>query len=268
MADESEYIQLSEDAEGGAPEWVVTFGDMMSLLLCFFILLLSFSDMNVEKYKAVAKSLQQALVGENAPPIEFINVDVEPSTTPDDDILKQYKALKSKSDKEAVIAKKVKKELKIMKKEVDQFIYDVGLGGSVEAKLDDRGLIIVNSDPLMFPSGSAELMISKKVTEGLVNIIKQFNYAVRVEGHTDDRPISTSQFPSNWELSSARASSFVRFLIKNGIKPERLSAVGYGEYHPLVENISTANREKNRRIEIIFEKEDIEKIIRKREKRR
>ena len=119
-----------------------------------------------------------------------------------------------------------------------------------------EGLAIIlrtSGKPVMFDSGSAQIRpeftpILEKIAEELMKIPND----IRIEGHTDNRPIHTPMFPSNWELSAARATSVLRFLVKKGIDPSRLSAVGYGEFRPVASNDTPEGRAKNRRVEILI----------------
>ena len=118
-----------------------------------------------------------------------------------------------------------------------------------------RGQLTVRAlDQILFDSGSAEIKPrGKKVLAGLADQIKKIEaHTVRVDGHTDDRPISNARFPSNWELSSARAVTVVRFFADQGIPPDRLSVGAYGPFHPLAENSTAEGRKRNRRIEIVL----------------
>ena len=130
------------------------------------------------------------------------------------------------------------------------------LQDAVKVKVTETGLAIKLAEPTTFASGSDQLnpKASKALMEVAKILDKDPNAKVRVEGHTDDVPISTSKFPSNWELSAARALAIVKMLSRRSkIDPGRLSAVGYGEHRPLVPNTTGANRQKNRRIEIYID---------------
>jgi chemotaxis protein MotB len=123
----------------------------------------------------------------------------------------------------------------------------------VEVIQDLRGLVISMPDDAAFPSADAEITpTARLMIERVAGTIQSLPNPIRIEGHTDDVPISTDRFGSNWELSTARASAVVAHLVTNaGIAPSRLSAAGYGEFHPRVPNSSPANRAKNRRIDIV-----------------
>lgn len=163
---------------------------------------------------------------------------------------KRLLANKNKNDKNN------NNDLYKIKMEVDGFVSQLGIGDRIYTKLEGDDLTIVNSDPLAFKSGEADISLeAHPFIDKIVVLLNRFPYNIRVEGHTDDVPINNSTFPSNYELSFARANNFVNYLINRGIDPERCTAVGYGESRPLYTD--GKNKEKNRRIEIIFEKDEM-----------
>jgi len=222
-----------EEAKPGAPLWLATYGDMMTLCLCFFVLLFAMSTVDAQKFKAVAESLEGALgVFESGPTVSVVPNDNDyPNDIPADegiDYRELYEDIKSKLDEK-------------------------GLQNSVTLVLNERGLLIRFLDNVLFPSGSAELKSdSTEIIDMIADVVKKNDNNVRIEGHTDNVPIRTGKFPSNWELSTTRAVNVVRYLIEvKGIAPDKLSAAGYGEYHPIEKNDNAAGREKNRRVDIV-----------------
>ncbi len=243
-----------DEVEEGAPGWMTTFGDMMSLLLTFFILLFSMSNVETVKFKQLLQSIKSALGVQNVP---------EAGTREGLDMLDREAEIRENAVDE--LGGMVQKELMKIKSEVEDFILKNKLGGKVTVKVGDRGTIIIISDMVLFPEGEASFTPrAKPLLLKLSKILKQFPYQVRVEGHTDNVPIHNSRFPSNWELSTARASSIVRFFITNGIRPERLEAAGYAEYRPIADNRTREGRAKNRRVEIVYLREDVASKLKKR----
>lgn len=220
----------------GAPAYMMTFGDLMSLLLTFFVLLISMASFEPVKFKMATESLQGALgVLQSFPTVPIHPIMQVP--------LKRNKEMKKKMAVED--AKKVK-----------ETVQSKGLAESVKIEMTEKGMAILLRDPSNFQSGSAELgEKGRAIIEDISEIIKgRPDLSVRVEGHTDDVPISSSQYRSNWELSSARALSVVEELgVKTGIQPANMSAVGYGEHRPLVPNLDETNRAMNRRIQIFVD---------------
>ncbi len=122
-----------------------------------------------------------------------------------------------------------------------------------KVQLTQKGIKITLEDDLMFPAASAGLTpAGRKMLDRICTMLKQTNLYVRIEGHTDNSPIATRKFPSNWELSTARAVNVVKYLIKKGIEPRRLSAAGYGAVKPVAPNFSASGRARNRRVEIVL----------------
>ncbi len=146
-------------------------------------------------------------------------------------------------------------ELQRIKKDMDKFVSQIGIEDKIYTKVEDGNLTVVNSDPLTFKSGESDINPSVfPFIDKIVMLLNRFPYNIRVEGHTDSTPIHNPRFSSNYELSFARANNFVNYLTSKGIDPRRCTAAGYGESKPLYPDNSIENKDKNRRIEIIFEK--------------
>jgi chemotaxis protein MotB len=207
---------------------------MVTLLLCFFVMLLALSSMDPAKFNAVASSFQNAFGGvlESFPSVLITRDVFVPKMGGD----RQNKRMAIEA------AEKVRKAAEREK-----------LDEAIKVHVTESGIAIKIADPIGFESGSADL---KPQLHGILrDIAGVINEAptsqIRVEGHTDNVPISSVRFPSNWELSAARALSVVRHMAQNsGVDPSRLSAIGYGEYRPVVPNTTSENRSINRRIEI------------------
>ena len=140
-----------------------------------------------------------------------------------------------------------------VKEAVDRYIRMQGLGGELEAQLTDDGLRLRIKDSALFRSGEADLLPeSRKLAGDIAKMLAGLPQQFVVAGHTDNVPINTAQFPSNWELSGARAINFMRFLLsqESTLKPDKFSAVGYSEYRPVGPNTTNEGRAKNRRVEV------------------
>lgn len=217
----------------GAPAYMMTFGDLMSLLLTFFVLLISMASFEPTKFKATTQSLQGAFGVLNS----FPTIAVQPF----------IRIPKHSGDEQ-----KKKQSLKDAEK-IKQTIESKKLDEAVKVKVTDTGLHIQLNDAVGFGSGSADLKkTGEKILRELGGIIKtNQDLKIRVEGHTDDVPVNGGKYGSNWALSSARSLSVVELISdETGINPSNMSAVGYGEFRPLVPNTDKAARSKNRRIEI------------------
>jgi len=224
------------ECKKGAPAYMMTFGDLMSLLLTFFVLLISMATFEPTKFAMTTQSLQGAFgVLETFPTVLVLPIVNIPKF--------------SKNDARRQIAAQEVQQMqeKLKKKDMED---------GVKVKVTETGIAVLLSDPVSFASGSDELNPkSLEVIREVGKILdRQPQAQVRVEGHTDDVPIRSGKFASNWELSSARALRIVKALsVNSSIHPGRLSAVGYGEHRPLVPNVNSTSRQKNRRIEIYID---------------
>jgi chemotaxis protein MotB len=226
-----------EEESKGAPAYMTTWGDMCTLLLCFFVMLLAMSTIDPAKFQVAASSFQNAFSGvlESFPTILIAENVLQPRMGGDE----QNKKL----------------ALEAMMR-IREAVRKDNLEDAIKVKVTDKGIAIKVRDPVGFDVGTAELKQAfKELLYEIGRIIaKKPDSQIRVEGHTDNTPIHTRDFPSNWELSAARALNVVKFFYqKCNIDPTRLSAVGYGEYRPLVPNTTPENRAKNRRIEVYVE---------------
>jgi chemotaxis protein MotB len=222
----------------GTPAYMLTWGDICTLLLCFFAFLLSMSSISPAKFDVASSSFMKAFSGvlEQMPQV-LITKEIQMPRMGGDE----------QNKKMAVDAARMLQDE--MKKSDNEDL--------VKVKVTDSGIAIKLADPVCFAVGSSDLQPDFiRILTGLRDVVlnKMPGAEIRVEGHTDDTPIHTTQFPSNWELSASRALQVVKFMKDNlGVDPARLSAVGYGEYRPVFPNTSAENRAKNRRIEVYVE---------------
>jgi chemotaxis protein MotB len=239
--------------EEGAPKWVVTFGDLMSLLLCFFVLLLSFSEMDRAKYKQVAGSLEKAFgvqrksrTMERPKGLKMIAKDFDQAIVPP---LEKDEFLKMQKQKDALnqLAEAIENQFRDLK---DLIQIDIG----------NEGVTIRLMGETAFDSGKDEIRSQMiPVLAKIITVLEESDGEIIVAGHTDDRPIRGGRFRSNLDLSVARAVSVASYLIANSrIDPAVIATMGFGEYRPLDTNASKAGRQKNRRVEIIVRSPDPE----------
>jgi len=222
--------ELREDQ--GAPSWMVTYADMSTLLLTFFILYYSLASFNMKKFKEAIIGNEQASIG----------------------LLELLDAVESKESIEVLTGMRTDDILADIKKVADQETMS-----SVMEVSNDRSKIIVRvPGQTLFEPGKALLKLetSKAVLAEIIRIVAKYpRYKISIQGHTDDSPISTLQFPTNWELSSARATAVLRYFIDKNIDPKRLTATGYGEIFPIASNQTEMGKATNRRVEFVLEKE-------------
>jgi chemotaxis protein MotB len=241
---------------------VVTYGDMVTLLLVFFVMLFSFSVVSTKKFNSAIGSIQDAMSGSQGRQFKVIEMPekfevVSPGSGTDDEQSQSFgqRSLIQDLNKQSKIGipQREVRAMEQLKHQLKQQFAGTPLSQSIKMEITERGLVIRLNESILFDKGKAEL---KPVVYSALNIIgdtlKPTDYAIKIEGYTCDLPINTPQYPSNWELSTARAISVLRYLVeKIDIKSSRLSVSGYGEYKPIAPNTSETNRAQNRRVEII-----------------
>ncbi|WP_413379020.1 flagellar motor protein MotS [Alkalihalobacillus sp. 1P02AB] len=228
-----------QEPEKGSPKWMVTYSDLMTLILVFFIMLFSMSAIDNQKFQAMAESFSQRQIFEFMPSmVEFEH--------PDQDVNEAEFTERFEMDEQI--------KMDELLREVQEFISQNELSEHISATRDDRGVVLVLQERLTFESGEASLLDeAKPFLEKVGTLIEAIPNMIKVEGHTDNRPISTVRYPSNWELSGARASSVIRYFIENNeVDPYRFMATGYGETRPVVPNTTNDNLQINRRVVIII----------------
>ncbi|NPV71243.1 MAG: flagellar motor protein MotB [Firmicutes bacterium] len=227
---------------GSAPAtWITTYGDMMSLLLTFFILLFALSTINEAKFRLARASLAAAFGG-----IFTENTTVVGEATPPTQ--QQLEAALQELERQDFA------QFEDVRQAVQNYVAREGLATQIEVSEDSRGLIIRFADSVLFDLGKADLRPdARSILDKVIAVIKPLPNHIRVEGHTDDLKINTERFPSNWELSAGRSSAVARYFIdRHGMPPTRLSIAGYGEYRPIAPNDSESNRRRNRRVDIVI----------------
>jgi chemotaxis protein MotB len=154
----------------------------------------------------------------------------------------------------------VAKEVEEIASEVEEFVFKNKLAGKVEVSSDERGAIITLSDTVMFPPGKSRMTYTgDEIIKQVFELLQQFSYQVKIEGHTDNIPMKSEQYPSNWELSAARAAEVARKLVRAGFDPTKLSIEAFAQYRPKFPNDTRQGRASNRRIEIVYQRGSIRK---------
>ncbi len=237
------------DSDEGGKAWVVTFADTMTLILVFFILLYTISELEQEAYKAKIATIniidgegnQLSIIdyatrqGRNPLPVKLV-----------EDLLGMNPSTKVITPPRPAVVE-----------ELESMIENSDLSESVDLTVEGDVILISIDGRFVFSSGKATLtedayIIFSKLTH-FFN--KHEGYTIAIRGHTDDQDIETVAFPSNWELSAIRATSVLRYFIRQGIDPERMTATGYADFIPVAPNNTVENRAKNRRVEFVLEKE-------------
>ena len=223
---------LEEEEEPTAPFWMATFSDMMTLLLTFFVMLVAMSSVEVKKFEEAISYFtgRRGMMEQEG-------------------LMPGIMGVAGQHD--------VRMEARAFE-DISRDIQEKGLGEGVEVDLTEVGIRVTFVDSIAFASGSVELGgPARSVLERAAELASTVA-AVEVEGHTDDVPIATSAYPSNWELSAARAAAVVRFLVgqPDALPPDRYSATGYGQFQPRADNDTPEGRARNRRITVLFRADD------------
>ncbi|HUA72952.1 MAG TPA: OmpA family protein, partial [Solirubrobacteraceae bacterium] len=265
--------------------WLLTYADMLTLLFALFMVLFSISSVNISKYQVLQQSLKAAFSGSVLPGGRAILSSGSESTSAHTPATAEVPSIvplvptptsrsssSTGSANPAAAKPMTSAQLQAalnsmsasiaeqnnfiqLKEKLDAYAKAHGFGNKVQTVIEKRGLVVrVLTDNLLFDSGSATLQPG---ADQLLDEVAQLlnldpTHPITVEGHTDNQPIATAQFPSNWELSTARATNVVRFLIGRGVNRYRLGAVGYADLHPIASNATAAGRAQNRRVEIVL----------------
>lgn len=234
-----------DDNNSGSPAWMTIFGDLMTLLLVFFVLLYSFSVMDLQKFKGFMSALQNQL-----------GVMESGQSLSENQVMNQ--GMQGQNFNPSRV------NLNQIKQDMQNYINKNNLEDNVHLEMSERGLVIRMTGEILYDIGEAVIKpTGREVLNEIGSNVVGIRNNVKVEGHTDSLPINNSDYPSNWELSTARAVRVIKFFIDNiDINPSRLSAAGYSKYRPIKENVSPKNRAVNRRVEVVIlnsmiDKEDI-----------
>lgn len=228
-----------EGAAEAGPNWLITYSDTITLLLAFFVLLYAFSEVDLARFRAIVASLRASL-----------------GLLPGGQTLSDLPGLNNAPILEDDALASLKQEM-MQIQQVYETVYGrlaaTGLADSVSLEVEERGLVVRFADRVLFDLGQARLKDEARAALDLVaGELARIPNPIRVEGHTDNLPIHNERYPSNWELSVARATRVVRYFIEeHGLPPQRLSAAGYGEYYPVAPNTTAAGRARNRRVDIV-----------------
>ncbi|MCF6460538.1 OmpA family protein [Clostridium sp. Cult3] len=228
--------------ESNTDSWLTTYSDLVTLLLCFFVLLFSFSNIDAQKFRTIMSSFQGGTgVLEGGTTLE-LGENAESS----EDLLEE--------------------DLEKLKGILEEYADSVGLGAEILLSVEERGLIVRFMDNVLFDSGKAELKPeSIEILETVAEILNRDEFRdrlIKVEGHTDTDPILYSKkYPTNWELSSTRATNVLRYLVEEeNIDGSRISSSGYSYYRPIAPNDTRENKAKNRRVDIVILRSSFEEI--------
>lgn len=255
--------KVEEPEHENMERWLVSYADMITLLAALFIVLFAMSSIDAAKFAKFAHALNSSLGGGGTAAGNILPSGGKSAITGGNGFLDGMSPSQQQAAGQALIDKQnaqkaaeaTRKALIETQNEIAAKLKAAGLGNSVKFRLDPRGLVInIVTDGVLFDSGSAQLRPDgQAVLDELAPALNQLPEPLSVEGHTDNVPIGPGgAFPSNWELSTARATTVLRYLIdRHGLNAARLTAAGYADQRPLVPNTDDAGRATNRRVEIV-----------------
>ncbi len=221
----------SGESKASSPLWMTTYADMVTLLLAFFVLMFAFSSIDLQQFQRIMSAFQGSV-----------------------SVLDGGRTITSADTFQEATAEIDFQQLYELERQLTVYLEEQSLDGIVFLEMEERGLIIRFADQVFFDLGSAELKPQAvAILEPMAGLLRNLDNPMRVEGHSDNLPIRTQHFPSNWELSTQRASRVVRYLVEEqGFDPSQLSAAGYGEHRPIRPNETEPDRAMNRRVDIVI----------------
>jgi chemotaxis protein MotB len=224
--------------------WLVSYADFITLLFAFFTTMYAISTVDARKLSLMVESMQAAFAKGDVPSLPKR---VGSGTSPGPRTFDLPKLAPGKGGPDQQVS------VEELKARLDARLQAQVEQGLVDIEIDPRGLVVSIREAGSFATGKADLSpVAESVLREIGAALVDVGNFIRVEGHTDDVPIHTERYASNWELSTARATRVVAFFLDLGVAPGRLSAAGYGEYHPRVANDTEANRARNRRVDIVI----------------
>lgn len=248
------------DDEEMDESWLLPYADILTLLLALFIVLYSMSSVDAKKFEELSQAFNSVFSGEKgilesgeAVPPEIPDENIPPVPKKEDEASREEED-ELEEDKLGSEQKAEVEELEKIQARIDQYILHKALSNRFETSLTKQGLLITIRDNVLFDSGSADVRTGnhETATELSELLLMDTPREVVINGHTDDIPISTAFYSSNWELSVSRAVNFMKLILKNeNLDPQQFSAKGSGEFQPIVSNETAEGRTENRRVEIL-----------------
>lgn len=241
-----------EEEHENHERWLVSYADFITLLFAFFVVMYAISSVNEGKYKVLSNSLVNAFNNKTAEtggqPIAVIQgaplMPVKPIAKPDK--LADQKKEEKKNEQ--------RQKMKNVADDIKNALQPLIAQGKVKLLETSRGVTIEINDSILFPAGQARLQAASiNAMLAIAQVLAASDFPITIEGHTDNIPIATAQFPSNWELSAMRATTVLRLFNDGGVGAERLTAIGYGETRPIETNTTAEGRARNRRVSILID---------------
>lgn len=257
--------------------WLVSYADFITLLFAFFVVMYSISQVNQSKYRVLSETFAQAFnqspaSDRDSPPPEKLNpsdkliVPIELGKTATEEADKKppiiivEKDTASNTQAAPINVEETNDEITQISNQVNEKFSQLINDQLIKVTSNEFWLQIELNDSILFPSAAAEpSQQAQMIFTEIAGILKNYKNPVQIEGFTDNVPISSSRYPTNWELSSARATEIVKWLVSQGVEPERLAAVGYGEFQPVAPNDTEAGRAQNRRVAVMVAKRKMDR---------
>jgi len=235
--------------------WLVSYADFITLLFAVFVVLYAMGQSDKKKVEEVMQAIQQSFgmaTSGTAPKVNVIPsqaVTIIPSLKPE---IKVTPPGRTRSGQ--VKTRADEKDFRQIKSAIEAYLVKQGAQSKVSLEITRRGLIVSLKEAGFFNSGQANIKPEAyELINTIAEVMTQYNNPLRLEGHTDNIPISTAQFPSNWELSTARATNGLKYLLKNfNVDPNKISATGYAEFRPIADNATPEGRARNRRVDLVM----------------
>lgn len=268
----------NHDIHVNQERWLVSYADFITLLFAFFVVMYSISQVNQSKYRVLSETFVQAF---NIPNDAKVNPTPQEKVNPSNDVITPVEmgktATEESTKKEAVVVtESAKPEMNAQSNTnastptSDELAQISNKVGEKFAQLINDQLIKVSSnelwlqielnDSILFPSGGVEPSPqAQEIFTEIASILNNYTNQIQIEGFTDNIPINNTRYPTNWELSATRATEIVKFLVTKGVAPERLAAVGYGEFQPVASNDTEAGRAQNRRVAVMIAKRRLDR---------
>jgi chemotaxis protein MotB len=247
--------------------WVIPYADMLTLLMALFLVLFAIGRVDTEKFKKLADSLHQSIAGgPSNKPSDVVKV--EPTPMIGNGVLlfsdlmsklqaaadrQEAKEWRTEQQQHTAQVQATVDDLRRLQTSLQNSATQNGFGDKLTFTLEGRGLVVaISTDQVLFQPGNADLELpGKRLLDVVLGELRTTTYRLKVEGHTDSRPIATSKFPSNWELSTARATRVTQYLIDNGFEPGRLEASGFADTRPVAPGDSPSDWARNRRVDVV-----------------
>lgn len=250
--------KINESPLENQERWLVSYSDFITLLFAFFVVMYAVSSVNDGKYRVLSSSLVTAFKNSSS------SISESPQTTEFSPLQNGHSnqdSLIKLADNFSTQKARKQEKMKGMAKNILHALEPLVKNGQVRVTQNSLGITVEINASVLFSPGQAKLAENSILSlQAIANVIKGHEHEINVEGHTDNLPINTENFPSNWELSSARASSVIRLFIEKGVEAHRLTAIGYGENRPIESNETFEGRKRNRRVTVMILSTDPDKI--------